>query len=86
MNEYYLGFFSGKSKSTGKPFYGIKTLGLNNYGQLDSIPTFFQTEEDFERWQRLPGLKVGCAVVITERRGHVTDIKVLDKVPILNFQ
>lgn len=83
--EYYLGFSSGTSRKTGNPFWCIRTLGLNRYNQVDIIPTFFQSEEDFEFWQSLDGLKMGCAVEITERRGHVNDIKVLLDVPALNL-
>ena len=86
QNEYFLGFASGKSKKTGNPFWCIRTLGLNNYGQVDVIPTFFQNQDDFEFWQALDGLVVGCAVEILERRGKVSDIKVLADVPPLVLQ
>ena len=37
-NNYFVGFASGESKKTGRPWWAINLFGLNRYGHIDIIP------------------------------------------------
>lgn len=84
-NHYYVGFASGTSKKTGKPWYAVRILGDNQYGNLDITPIFLSDEDEFQKLER-EAPPFGSAVTVTcDQFGRVIEFKAVDGVPKLNM-
>lgn len=85
-NQYFVGFASGTSKKTQNPWYALRILGENQFGNLDIIPIFLSDEKEFERLKKVAPA-FGSAVSVTLNSfGRVVEFKAIDNVPKLNFQ
>lgn len=85
-HHYYVGFASGTSKKTGKPWYALRVLGDNQFGNLDISPIFLKDDEEYQRLQK-EAPPFGSAVSITcDQFGSIIEFKAVEGVPKLNLQ
>ena len=85
-NSYFVGFASGTSKKTGRPWWVINTFGLNKYGRVDIIPVFLKSEEEFEEMQKIAPPMFSPVTILRDANDSVVTFKAVDGVPKLNVQ
>ena len=86
-NLYYLGFAHGVKKQTGRPWWCIRLFGTDRFGEINVIPLFLSSEEEFDRLQKTAPAQFSAVQITTHpTTGAVTVFKALDGVPKLNVK
>lgn len=84
-NLYYLGFANGVKKQTGRAWWCIRLFGTDRFGEINVIPLFLSSEEEFNRLQKIAPAQFSAVQISTHpTTGAVTVFKALDGVPKLN--
>ena len=85
QNLYYLGFASGVKKQTGHAWWCIRLFGTDRFGEINVIPLFLASEEEYQRLQKDAPPQFSAVQITTHpTSGAVTVFKRLDGVPPLN--
>ena len=85
-NNYFVGFASGESKKTGRPWWAINLFGLNRYGHIDIIPVFLKSEEEFQEMQKIAPPLFSAVTILRDANDNVASFKAVDGVAKLNVQ
>ena len=85
-HSYFIGFASGESKKTGRPWWAINLFGVNRYGHIDIIPVFLESEDQFEEMQKKAPPLFSAVEILLDANNNVASFKAIDGVPKLNVQ
>lgn len=85
-NAYFIDFANGVKKATGRAWFAIRLFGLNKYGNIDIVPVFVNSEEEFELLKKNAPPQFSAVRLLTDRNGTIVEFKALDSVPKLNVK